>query len=136
MIRIFNTLQKEIQEFIPLEKKHVKVYVCGPTVYDKIHIGNARPLVVFDVLVRILKSNFEKVTYVRNITDVDDKINNQSYETGIPINELTKETIKHFHNDCLSLQKILPDIEPKATDHINEMIEMIKLLKMINAIND
>ena len=128
MIRIFNTLQKEIQDFVPLEKKHVKVYVCGPTVYDKIHIGNARPLVVFDVLVRLLKSNFEKVTYVRNITDVDDKINNQSHETGIPINELTKETIKHFHNDCLSLQNILPDIEPKATDHINEMIEMIKVL--------
>ena len=62
MIRIFNTLQKEIQDFVPLEKKHVKVYVCGPTVYDKIHIGNARPLVVFDVLVRLLKSNFEKVT--------------------------------------------------------------------------
>ena len=110
------------------KKKHVKVYVCGPTVYDKIHIGNARPLVVFDVLVRLLKSNFEKVTYVRNITDVDDKINNQSHQTGIPINELTKETIKHFHNDCLSLQNILPDIEPKATDHINEMIEMIKVL--------
>ena len=128
MIRIFNTLQKEIQDFIPLEKEHVKVYVCGPTVYDKIHIGNARPLVVFDVLVRVLKSNFKKVTYVRNITDVDDKINNQSHETGIPINELTKETIKHFHKDCLSLQNILPDIEPKATDHINEMIEMIKVL--------
>ena len=128
MIRIFNTLQKEIQDFIPLEKEHVKVYVCGPTVYDKIHIGNARPLVVFDVLVRVLKSNFKKVTYVRNITDVDDKINNQSHETGIPINELTKETIKHFHNDCLSLQNILPDMEPKATDHINEMIEMIKVL--------
>ncbi len=128
MIRIFNTLKKEIQDFIPLEKKHVKVYVCGPTVYDKIHIGNARPLVVFDVLVRLLKSNFEKVTYVRNITDVDDKINNKSSETGIPINELTKETIKYFQNDCLSLQNILPDIEPKATDHINEMIEMIKVL--------
>ncbi len=128
MIRIFNTLKKEIQNFIPLKKKHVKVYVCGPTVYDKIHIGNARPLVVFDVLVRLLKSNFEKVTYVRNITDVDDKINNKSIETGIPINELTKETIKDFQNDCLSLQNILPDIEPKATDHINEMIEMIKVL--------
>ncbi len=128
MIRIFNTLKKEIQDFIPLEKKHVKVYVCGPTVYDKIHIGNARPLVVFDVLIRLLKSSFEKVTYVRNITDVDDKINNKSSETGIPINELTKETIKYFHNDCLSLQNILPDIEPKATDHINEMIDMIKVL--------
>ena len=128
MIRIFNTLKKEIQDFIPLEKKHVKVYVCGPTVYDKIHIGNARPLVVFDVLIRLLKSSFEKVTYVRNITDVDDKINNKSSETGIPINELTKETIKDFQNDCLSLQNILPDIEPKATDHINEMIEMIKVL--------
>ena len=128
MIRIFNTLKKEIQDFIPLDKKHVKVYVCGPTVYDKIHIGNARPLVVFDVLVRLLKSNFEKVTYVRNITDVDDKINNKSSETGIPINELTKETIKYFHNDCLSLQNILPDVEPKATDHINDMIDMIKVL--------
>ena len=79
-----------------MDEKHVKVYVCGPTVYDKIHIGNARPLVVFDVLVRLLKSNFEKVTYVRNITDVDDKINNQSHETGIPINELTKKQLSIF----------------------------------------
>ena len=86
MIRIFNTLQKKIQDFIPLEKKHVKVYVCGPTVYDNIHIGNARPLVVFDVLVRLLKSNYEKVTYVRNITDVDDKINNKSHKITILFN--------------------------------------------------
>ncbi len=128
MIKIFNTLKKEIQNFVPLEKEHVKIYVCGPTVYDKIHIGNARPLVVFDVLVRLLKINYEKVTYVRNITDLDDKINNKAYETRISINELTKETIKHFHKDCLSLQNILPDIEPKATDHINEMIEMIQIL--------
>ncbi len=128
MIKIFNSLGKSVQEFIPMDKRHIKIYVCGPTVYDKIHIGNARPLVVFDVFVRLLKKSFEKVTYVRNITDVDDKINKKSIETGIPINELTKQTIKNFHSDCFYLKNIHPDFEPKATDHINEMIEMIKVL--------
>ena len=98
--------------------------------YDKIHIGNARPLVVFDVLIRLLKFIFPKVIYVRNITDVDDKINLRSIESGISINELTKNTIKKFHEDCNYLQNIIPDYEPKATEHIDEMIAMIKILSI------
>ena len=126
MIKVFNTLKGKIEEFKPIDNQLIKVYVCGPTVYDKIHIGNARPLVVFDVLIRLLKFIFPKVIYVRNITDVDDKINLRSIESGISINELTKHTIKDFHEDCNYLQNITPDYEPRATEHINEMIEMIK----------
>ena len=100
MIKVFNTLKGKIEEFKPIDNQLIKVYVCGPTVYDKIHIGNARPLVIFDVLIRLLKSIFPKVIYVRNITDVDDKINLRSIESGISINELTKQTIKDFHEDC------------------------------------
>ena len=128
MIKIFNTFGKKLENFVPIDKNHVKIYVCGPTVYDRIHIGNARPLVVFDTLVRLLRSSYKKVTYVRNITDVDDKINKKSFETGKPINEITSETIKHFHVDCNKLKNISPDFEPKATDHIKEMVELIDTL--------
>ena len=101
------------------------MYACGPTVYDYIHIGNARPLVVFDVLVRVLRRVYPKVTYVRNITDIDDKINNRALEKKISISDLTEETIKNFHVDCELLGNLKPDVEPKATDHINEIIDMI-----------
>ena len=104
------------------------MYVCGPTVYDKIHIGNARPLVVFDVLSRLLRYIYPKVTYVRNITDVDDKINNRLISENISLNRLTKITINDFVNDCYALNNLKPDFEPKATDHINEMIVMIQIL--------
>ena len=125
---LYNTLGKKTSVFNPIDKNNVRMYACGPTVYDFIHIGNARPLVVFDVLVRLLRTMYPKVTYVRNITDIDDKINKRATEKEIQISELTKETIKNFHYDCKSLGNLNPDFEPRATDHINEIIEMIEIL--------
>ncbi len=125
---LYNTLEKKTSVFNPIDKNNVRMYACGPTVYDFIHIGNARPLVVFDVLVRLLRTMYPKVTYVRNITDIDDKINKRATEKEIQISELTKETIKNFHYDCKSLGNLNPDFEPRATDHINEIIEMIEIL--------
>ena len=125
---LYNTLEKKTSVFNPIDKNNVRMYACGPTVYDFIHIGNARPLVIFDVLVRLLRTMYPKVTYVRNITDIDDKINKRATEKEIQISELTKETIKNFHYDCKSLGNLNPDFEPRATDHINEIIEMIEIL--------
>ncbi len=127
-LNLYNTLQRRLSIFQPIDKKNVKIYACGPTVYDFIHIGNARPLVVFDVLVRLLRIIYPKVTYVRNITDIDDKINKRAIEKNINILELTNETIKIFHKDAHALGNLKPDFEPKATDHIPEMIEMIETL--------
>ena len=127
-LKLYNTLERKLSNFNPIDPKNVKIYACGPTVYDFIHIGNARPLVIFDVLVRVLRNLYPKVTYVRNITDVDDKINQRAKEKKISISELTNQTIKNFHDDCLSLGNLIPEHEPKATDHINEMIEMIEKL--------
>ena len=130
-INLYNTLERKLTVFNPIDSSNVRMYACGPTVYDYIHIGNARPLVVFDVLVRVLRTLYPKVTYVRNITDIDDKINNRALEKNISISDLTEETIKNFHIDCKSLGNLKPDIEPKATDHIDEIIDMIK--KLISA---
>ena len=127
-LKLYNTLERKLSNFNPIDPKNIKIYACGPTVYDFIHIGNARPLVIFDVLVRVLRNLYPKVTYVRNITDVDDKINQRAKEKKISISELTNLTIKNFHDDCLSLGNLIPEYEPKATDHINEMIEMIEKL--------
>lgn len=130
-IRIHNTATKTKEDFQPLDAagKGVGMYVCGPTVYDRIHIGNARPLVVFDVFARLLRNLYDgKVTYVRNITDVDDKINNRAAERGISIRELTDATIETFHQDAAALGCLPPDVEPRATDHIAEMIEIIENL--------
>tara|TARA_B110000046_G_C12990290_1_gene397547 strand:+ start:466 stop:1842 length:1377 start_codon:yes stop_codon:yes gene_type:complete len=127
-LKLYNTLGKKLENFKPINSENIRIYACGPTVYDSIHIGNARPLVVFDILVRLLKTIYPKVTYVRNITDVDDKINQRANEKKISITELTNQTIKDFHIHCLSLCNLTPEYEPKATDHINEMIEMIKTL--------
>jgi len=127
-LKLYNTLERKLSNFNPIDPKNIKIYACGPTVYDFIHIGNARPLVIFDVLVRVLRNLYPKVTYVRNITDVDDKINQRAKEKKISISELTNQTIKNFHDDCLSLGNLIPEHEPKATDHINEMIEMIEKL--------
>ena len=127
-IRLYNTKTRTKQDFVPLLPDHVRLYACGPTVYDRIHVGNARPLVVFDVLVRLLRSAFAKVTYVRNITDVDDKINARAAERGISIAELCEQTIISFHQDCQALAVLPPDEEPRATDHISQMIEIIKTL--------
>ena len=102
-LNLYNTLQRRLSIFHPIDTKNVRIYACGPTVYDFIHIGNARPLVVFDVLVRLLRKIYPKVTYVRNITDIDDKINKRAIEKKINISELTNETIKNFHKDAHAL---------------------------------
>ncbi len=128
MLKVYNTLSKKIEDFIPINKSHIKIYVCGPTVYDKIHIGNARPLIVFDTFVRLLRYKYPKVTYVRNITDVDDKINDRLISEKITLKDLTDKTIYDFQKDCTSLNNLHPDYEPRATEHITEMIEMIENL--------
>ena len=135
-LNIFNTLSGKKEKFIPIKKDKVGMYVCGPTVYDFPHIGNARPLVVFDVLYRLLLKIFgkDKVTYVRNITDIDDKIIESSKNNKIPIDMLTTSTTKSFHDDCKYLNCLKPNFEPKATEHIKGMIAMTeKLLKNKNA---
>ena len=104
------------------------MYVCGPTVYDYAHIGNARPFVIFDVLYRILKRKYEKVTYVRNITDVDDKIIDASNNSGEDIDLITSRTIDAFHKDMMGIGNLPPDVEPAATNHISQMQVMIQEL--------
>ena len=113
--------------FEPLNDDEVTMYLCGPTVYNYAHIGNARPAVVFDLLARVLRRRY-KLTFARNITDVDDKINKMSIETGKPINEITEKYIKAYNEDMGALGVIPPDIEPFATQHVAEMIEMIQNL--------
>jgi cysteinyl-tRNA synthetase len=127
-LRIHDTLSRQKVEFEPLDKNHVQMYVCGPTVYDYAHIGNARPVVVFDVLYRLLDHLYPKVTYARNITDVDDKINARALESGEDIRTITERTAKIYHEDMAALGALPPSVEPRATDHINEMIEMIETL--------
>jgi cysteinyl-tRNA synthetase len=104
------------------------MYVCGPTVYDRAHLGNARPAVVFDTLYRVLKILYPKVTYVRNITDIDDKIYKASIEKNVSIEELTKETTRYYHEDIANLHVLPPDVEPKATEHIEDIIRFIEEL--------
>ena len=129
-IHLSNSLGNKKEKFEPLDKKNIGMYVCGPTVYDDPHIGNARPIVVFDILFKVLKCKYGKksVTYVRNITDIDDKIINSSKEKNISISELTEKITKTFHDDCDYLNCEQPDYEPKATENIKLMIEMIKEL--------
>jgi cysteinyl-tRNA synthetase len=115
-------------EFKPIDPDHVRLYVCGPTVYDLAHLGNARPVVVFDVLARLLRREFPRVTYVRNITDVDDKINARSRESGEPISAITARTTADFHADMTALNCLPPDVEPRATGSIPEMIALIERL--------
>jgi cysteinyl-tRNA synthetase len=127
-LRIYDTLSRAKVDFEPLDPTHVRFYVCGPTVYDSAHIGNARPVVAFDVLARLLRRLYPKVTYVRNITDVDDKINARAAESGEDIRTLTERTVTQFHADMAALNTAAPDVEPRATDHIAEMIAMIEAL--------
>ncbi len=124
-LHLTNSLTRKKEIFIPSDPNKISLYACGPTVYESPHVGNARSLVVFDILFRVLKSLYgQKVTYVRNITDVDDKIIEASKKNKKNINEITKEVTKIFHENCESLNCLKPSIEPKATDHIKEMIEM------------
>jgi cysteinyl-tRNA synthetase len=127
-LAFYNTLTREKSVFTALDKKHVRIYVCGPTVYQRIHVGNARPVVVFDVLVRLLRHHYPKVTYVRNITDVDDRINNRALEIQVEREVLTNSTTEAFHEDCVALKSLAPDVEPRATEHIPQMIDMITKL--------
>ena len=129
-IFLTNNLSNTKEKFIPIDKKKIGMYVCGPTVYDDPHIGNARPLVIFDILFKVLKCKYGKssVKYVRNITDVDDKIIKSSQDKNISILELTKEIIKSFNDDCKYLNCETPSDQPKATDHIDLMIKMISEL--------
>src|SRR6195952_5910672 len=127
-LRLFNSLTKTKDDFAPIDAKNVRMYVCGPTVYDFAHIGNARPIIVFDVLYRVLRHVYgdAHVTYVRNITDVDDKINARAAERGVSIRELTEETARIFHEDVAALGCLKPDVEPRATEHIAEMVAIIE----------
>ena len=127
-IQLYNTLSRQKELFTPLDPSHIRVYACGPTVYGRIHVGNARPIVVFDVLVRVLRRLYDRVTYVRNITDVDDKINDRAAANGQSIDELCADTIVSFHADTAALGAVPPDVEPRATHHIDQMIAMISLL--------
>ena len=135
-LNLHNTLSGKKEKFVPIDNKKVGMYVCGPTVYDFPHIGNARPLVVFDVLFRLLKKIYgqKKITYVRNITDIDDKIIESSKKYNKSIKELTKTITTSFHKDCKYLNCLEPSFEPKATEHIKEMINMVtNLIKNKNA---
>ena len=127
-IFLTNNLTNKKEKFVAINGNKVGMYVCGPTVYDDAHIGNARPLVIFDILFKVLKSKFSSVTYVRNITDVDDKIIKSSNEKNISISDLTETVIKSFNEDCNYLNCENPSYQPKATEHINLMIEMISEL--------
>jgi cysteinyl-tRNA synthetase len=126
-LRLYNTLTRKKERFEPIDPKNVCVYACGPTVYDHLHIGNGRMLVVFDVLFRLLRHLYgpDHVTYVRNITDVDDKINARAAELGVDIRALTDEMIAVFHADAKALGCLAPNVEPRATDHIAPMLEII-----------
>ena len=127
-IFLTNNLNNKKEKFIPINPKNIGMYVCGPTVYDDPHIGNARPIVIFDVLYKILKKQYPKVTYVRNITDVDDKIIKSSKDNNISISDLTEKIIKSFSKDCAYLNCDEPNFQPKATEHISIMIEMVENL--------
>jgi len=129
-LRLYDTLTREKRPFTPIDPARVRMYVCGPTVYDFAHIGNARPVIVFDVLFRLLRHVYgdTHVTYVRNITDVDDKINARAAERGISIRELTEQTYRNFKDDVSALGCLPPTIEPRATEHVGEMKALIERL--------
>ncbi|MCJ2081670.1 cysteine--tRNA ligase [Methylobacterium sp. J-090] len=139
MLRLYNTLTRQKAAFTPIDPSHVRMYACGPTVYDAAHIGNARPIIVFDLLFRLLRHLYgpAHVTYARNVTDVDDKINARAAARGITIRELTDGTLAAFHDDIRRLGVLMPEdvnvagarpsfVEPRATDHIAEMIAIIE----------
>jgi len=129
-LKLYDTLSREKRLFAPIDPARVRMYVCGPTVYDFAHIGNARPVIVFDVLFRLLRHLYgeQHVTYVRNITDVDDKINARAAERGISIRDLTEATYRNFKDDVAALGCLPPTVEPRATEHIEEMKTLIERL--------
>ncbi|ASM72561.1 cysteine--tRNA ligase [Pseudosulfitobacter pseudonitzschiae] len=125
-IHLYNTATRSKEKFAPLDPENVRMYVCGPTVYDRAHLGNARPVLVFDILYRLLKTQYPRVTYVRNFTDVDDKINARAAESDRSIGEITAETSQWFLDDMGAIGALEPDHMPRATAYIAEMIEMIQ----------
>jgi cysteinyl-tRNA synthetase len=127
-LQVYNTQTRQKEVFEPLEPNKVKMYVCGPTVYNLVHIGNARPVVVFDTLFRVLKNEYAEVIYARNITDIDDKIMKAAVENGEEISALAGRYAKEFENDMAQLNNLQPTIVPYATDHVNEMIDMVQRL--------
>ena len=129
-LKLYDTLTREKRVFTPIDPNRVRMYVCGVTVYDYAHIGNARPAIVFDVLFRLLRHRYgaDHVTYVRNVTDVDDKINARAAERGIAIRALTEETYAYYKADVAALGCLDPTVEPRATDHIEQMKTLIARL--------
>ena len=127
-LKLTNSLTRKKELFKPINPKEITMYACGPTVYDNPHVGNARTLIIFDTLFRVLKKIYKKVNYVRNITDIDDKIIEASKNKKKSIKTITEEVTKIFHQNCNSLNCLNPTKEPKATDHIKEMVEMTKSL--------
>ena len=129
-IFLYNTMTRRKERFIPIDSKNIRIYLCGPTVYDRAHIGNARNVIVFDVLFRLLRYIYGEnhVTYVRNFTDIDDKINLQAKKTGRPISQITSETIDWFLKDMEALGNLKPNQMPRATEYVPQMIEMIEIL--------
>ena len=123
-----NTLGGQRQSFVPTDPGHVTIYVCGPTVYDFAHLGNARPAVVFDVLVRLLRRRFGRVTYARNITDIDDKINARAAEGGVPIAAITTRFADAYAEDMAAIGCAAPDLTPRVTDHVPEIIDLVSRL--------
>ncbi len=128
-LKIYNTLTRKKEEFIPLKKDEVTIYVCGPTVYNYIHIGNARPFIIFEVVRRFLKFKKYKVKYIQNLTDIDDKMINKAKELKITVSELAKKFIKEFFIDVDSLGIERADVHPRATEHIKEIIDLVKGLE-------
>ncbi len=124
-VRLHDTARRRVVDFEPIDPAHVKLYMCGPTVYDVAHIGNMRAFTVPDVLVRVLRALYPRVTYVRNITDVEDKIFARASELGVTIGELTERTIAELHDDLAAVGNMPPDIEPRVTGHIGEIVAMI-----------
>jgi cysteinyl-tRNA synthetase len=127
-LSLYNTRTRSKAVFTPLDPAHVRLYLCGPTVYDRAHLGNARNTVLFDILVRILRRRYPRVTYLRNFTDIDDKINARAHERGQSIAEVTAGPTAWYRQDMAALHNLPPDLEPFATDHIPEMLEIIARL--------
>jgi cysteinyl-tRNA synthetase len=137
-LKLYDTLTRTKRDFVPIDPANVRMYVCGPTVYDFAHIGNARPVIVFDVLFRLLRHLYgdRHVTYVRNITDVDDKINARAAERGISIRELTEQTYANFREDVAALGCLPPTVEPRATEYISNASASTDMIRLIQTLID
>ena len=127
-MKIYNTQTRQREEFEAIDENNILVYVCGPTVYSYAHIGNARPAVAFDILVRVLRHLFPKVTYVRNITDIDDKINKAAADQKVEISDITEKFTQAYHDDLKALGVLPPSHEPKVTDNMDVILEMVQKL--------